>query len=127
MCWGDVTADEMLDYERRYWAGPEHEGFHHVIDLQVANFDLDVEQALMLATHATPVNLDAYSGARTAVVVANDHQRFIAEAYRDARHAMCNPKIREVAVFFEVEAARTWVESSIVIRAGEGARGVAEG
>lgn len=37
----------MMEYERRYWEGTEHEGFHHVIDLQVATLDIDYSEGLM--------------------------------------------------------------------------------
>lgn len=114
VCWGEIAVEEMMEYERRYWAGPEHEGFHHIIDFQVAHLGIDVSAALTLATHATPVDLDAYSGARTAIVVANDDQQIVAETYRDARHAMCSPKIREVGVFLEIDEARAWVDAGVV-------------
>ena len=117
VCWGDITVDDMMEYERRYWAGPEHEGFHHIIDLQVSTLKFDLTDGLMLATHATPSDLNAYAGARTAIVVGDEEQQITATAYRDARHAMCNPDIREVGVFFTIEDAKAWVESSEVVRA----------
>lgn len=52
VCWGDITIEDMMDYERRYWGGPEHEGYHHIVDLQVANVKIDLNEGLMLATHA---------------------------------------------------------------------------
>jgi len=68
VCWGDITIDDMMEYERRYWAGPEHEGYHHIVDLQVANVQIDYNEGLMLATHATPGDPNAYRGARSAFV-----------------------------------------------------------
>lgn len=115
VCWGDVTVDDMMDYERRYWEGDEHEGYHHVIDLQVAKLRIDLNEGLMLATHATPANPEAYRGARSAIVVGEDDEYFLASAYRDARHAMCSPTIREVGVFEEMEAARTWIDEATVV------------
>ncbi|MDZ7684210.1 MAG: hypothetical protein U5O39_03720 [Gammaproteobacteria bacterium] len=41
VCWGRIGVEEMMDYERRYWEGPEHEGYHHIIDLQVAKAWVD--------------------------------------------------------------------------------------
>ncbi|HKI73884.1 MAG TPA: hypothetical protein VJ998_04540 [Pseudomonadales bacterium] len=117
VCWGDISVDDMMEYERRYWGGPEHEGFHHIVDLQVANLKIDYNQGLMLATHATPANLDAYKGARSALVVGNEETEIMCEAYRDARHAMCHPSIREIGVFQDMEQARLWLEESAVIRA----------
>jgi hypothetical protein len=117
VCWGDISVDDMMEYERRYWGGTEHEGFHHVVDLQVASLNIDLNEGLMLATHATPADLNAYAGARSAIVVADEDTRFLAEAYRDARHLMCNPKIREVAVFLDMEEARAWINESVVTRA----------
>lgn len=118
VCWGDITIDDMMEYERRYWAGTEHEGYHHIVDLQVANLNIDFNEGLMLATHATPGDLDAYAGARSAMVVGNEDQRFLVEAYREARHAMCSPKIREVGVFEDMEKARAWVDAGVVVKAG---------
>lgn len=117
VCWGDITVEHMMEYERRYWGGPEHEGFHHIIDLQVARLKIGLDEGLMLATHATPADLDAYRGARTAIVVGDEDTQFLAELYKDARHAMCHPKIREIAVFEDIEDARTWVDASQVTRA----------
>lgn len=105
-----------MDYERRYWAGPEHEGYHHIVDLQVANVKIDLNEGLMLATHATPGDLSAYSGARSAFVVGDEKQQHLVEAYRDARHAMCSPKIREVGVFYDMQEAKAWVDASVVSR-----------
>jgi len=116
VCWGDVTIEEMMEYERRYWGGTEHEGFHHIVDLQVANLKIDVNEGLMLATHATPADPDAYRGARSAMVVGNEDQRFLVELYRDARHSMCRPEIREVGVFEDIEEAKAWVDASVVKR-----------
>lgn len=117
VCWGDVTVDDLMEYERLYWAGPEHEGYHHIVDLQVANLKIDLNEGLMLASHATPGDLNAYSGARSAFVVGDDEQQYLAEAYRDARHAMCSPRIREVAVFQDIVEAQAWVDASVVTRA----------
>lgn len=114
VCWGDITIDEMMDYERRYWGGPEHEGFHHIIDLQVARLAFDLNDGLMLVTHATPANPDAYRGARSAIVVGDEETEILAIMYRDARHSMCSPKIREVAVFHDIEEAQAWTADSVV-------------
>ncbi len=73
---------------------------------------------MMLATHATPANLDAYAGARSAIIVGDEDAEFLANAYRDARHLMCDPKIREVGVFYDIEEARAWIEESEVSRVG---------
>ena len=83
-----------MEYERRFWGGPEHNGFHHVVDLQAANLKISLDEGLMLVTHVTPTDLNAYSGARSALIVSDEEQQFLAEAYRDARHQMCNPQIR---------------------------------
>lgn len=98
----------MMKYERLYWAGPEHEGYHHIVDLN---------EGLMLASRATPGDLNAYSGARSAFVVGNDEQQCLAEAYRDARHAMCSPRIREVGIFRDFVEAQAWVDASVVSQA----------
>lgn len=116
VCWGTIRVEDMMDYERRYWEGPEHEGYHHIVDLQVAELDIDLNEGLMLATHATPVDANAYTGARSAIVVADDEQYSLALAYRDARHAMCAPSIREVGVFETMEDARAWIGESVVVR-----------
>mgnify|MGYP005631042219 CR=1 FL=1 len=112
ICWSEITVDHFMEYERRYWGGTEHEGFHHIVDLQLADLNIGLDEGLMLATHATPANLDAYSGAKSAIVVQDEDQQFLALAYRDARHAMCNPSIREIGVFLDKEEARTWLEES---------------
>lgn len=116
VCWGEITVDDLMEYERRYWGGKEHEGWHHIVDLQLAELRISLDEGLMLATHATPTDLDAYAGARSALVVADDEQQFLAESYRDARHAMCEPSIREVGVFFDTEAAKRWTAESQVVR-----------
>lgn len=117
VCWGRLTIDDMMEYERRYWGGPEHEGWHHIVDLQLAELGISLDEGLMLATHATPTNPGAYRGARSAMVVADAEQQFLAELYRDARHAMCPPVMREVAVFFDMEMAKHWVGGSEIVRA----------
>lgn len=119
VCWGAITIDDMMEYERRYWGGTEHEGFHHVVDLQVAQLNIDLNEGLMLATHATPGDLDAYRGARSAIVVGDEEQAWLAEAYREARHAMCDPAIREVRVFEDMDKARVWLKESVVTRASQ--------
>ncbi len=116
VCWGAITIDDLMEYERRYWGGTEHEGWHHIVDLQLAELRISMDEGLMLATHATPTDLDAYSGACSALVVADEEQQFLAESYRDARHVMCNPEIREVAVFFDTEAAKTWIAAANLSR-----------
>ena len=113
-CWGEITVDDLMEYERRYWAGTEHEGFHHVVDLQLAVLNISLDEGQMLATHATPVDLNAYTGARSAIVVADEEQHYLGEAYRDARHLMCSPKIREVGVFDSTEQAKAWLDESIL-------------
>lgn len=120
VCWGNINVDDMMEYERRYWGGPEHEGFHHIVDLQVAKLCIDFNQGLMLATHATPSNPDAYSGARSALVVGDEDTRILCEAYRDARHAMCHPSIREIGVFEDIEKAKAWIDESVVTWASQG-------
>ena len=115
VCWGDITIDDMMEYERRYWGGPEHLGFHHIIDLQVARLKIDFNEGLMLATHATPSDPDAYRGARSAIVVSDDETEILAMAYRDARHAMCAPEIREICVFSDMDEAKAWVDASLVV------------
>ena len=117
VCWGDITVDDLMEYERRYWGGTEHEGWHHIIDLQLAELKISLDEGLMLATHATPVDLDAYAGARSALVVADEDQQFLAESYKDARHSMCAPKVREVGVFYDTEMAKSWIAESPVARA----------
>tara|TARA_R110002072_G_scaffold36524_3_gene107514 strand:- start:87 stop:500 length:414 start_codon:yes stop_codon:yes gene_type:complete len=119
VCWGEITVDDLMEYERLYWEGPEHEGFHHIVDLQLAQLNIGLDEGLMLATHATPTDLNAYSGARSAMVAADEDQQFLLEAYREARHAMCSPSIREVAVFVDFELAKTWVDESVVSRSSE--------
>ena len=114
VCWGDVSVDEMMEYERRYWGGPEHEGFHHIIDLQVARLDFDLNDGLMLVTHATPTNPHAYRGARSAIVVGDEDTEILCIMYRDARHTMCKPEIREIAIFHDIEEAKAWALSSEV-------------
>lgn len=115
VCWGDITIDDMMEYERRYWGGPEHLGFHHIIDLQIASLKIDFNEGLMLATHATPSDPDAYRGARSAIVVSDDETEILATAYRDARHAMCQPEIREIGVFHTMEEAKSWIAASQVV------------
>lgn len=115
-CWSTITIDHMMEYERTYWGGPEHVGFHHIVDLQLAQLNIDFDEGLMLATHATPTDLKAYSGARSAMVAADDEQEILLIAYRDARHAMCASEIREVKVFRDLEDAKAWVkEANLVI------------
>ena len=113
-CWGKINVADFMEYERRYWGGTEHEGYHHIVDLQLAELNIDLNEGLMLATHATPTNFDAYAGARSAIVVADDEQSFLAGAYRDARHSMCDPKMREVGVFEDAELAKAWINESLV-------------
>ena len=115
VCWGDIVVADMMEYERRVWGGPEHEGYHHIIDLQVARLQMDLNDGLMLVTHATAANPDAYRGARTAIVVSDDETEILAMTYRDARHAMCSPVIREVSVFHDLEQAKSWVRESQVV------------
>lgn len=115
ICWGNVTIDEMMDYERRYWGGPEHEGYHHIIDLQVAKLKIDLNEGLMLITHATPVDPDSYIGARSAIVVSDRETEALGDAYRDARHAVCSPKIREIRVFYDMQEAKAWIGASEVV------------
>lgn len=111
-CWSTITIDHLMDYERVYWGGFEHVGFHHIVDLQLAELNVSLEEGLMLATHATPIDLKAYSGARSAMVAADDEQEILLLAYRDARHAMCSPDIREVKVFRDLEAAKAWIQET---------------
>jgi hypothetical protein len=111
-CWSTITIDHLMDYERVYWGGFEHVGFHHIVDLQLAELNVSLEEGLMLATHATPTDLKAYSGARSAMVAADDEQEILLLAYRDARHAMCSPDIREVKVFRDLEAAKAWIQET---------------
>jgi hypothetical protein len=111
-CWSTITIDHLMDYERVYWGGFEHVGFHHIVDLQLAELDVSLEEGLMLATHATPTDLKAYSGARSAMVAADDEQEILLLAYRDARHAMCSPDIREVKVFRDLELAKAWIQEA---------------
>ena len=117
-CWGEITVDDLMEYERLYWEGPSHEGFHHIVDLQLAHLNIGLDEGMMLATHATPVDLHAYSGARSAMVAGNEEQQFLLEAYREARHAMCSPAIREIKVFEDAELAKEWVAESVVSRSG---------
>ena len=116
VCWGDITVDDLMEYERRFWGGSEHTGFHHVVDLQVATMKIGLDEGLMLATHATPIDLDAYSGARSAIIVNSEDQQILAEAYRDARHVMCSPKVREIGVFLDPDEAKLWIEASTVVQ-----------
>ncbi len=115
VCWGDISVDEMMEYERRYWGGSEHEGFHHIIDLQVARLNFDLNDGLMLVTHATPTDPEAYRGARSAIVVGDEETEILTIMYRDARHTMCSPEIREVAVFHDIDEAKSWVDASQVV------------
>ena len=117
VCWDDITIDDMMEYERRYWGGPEHEGFHHVIDLLFAKLAIDLNEGLMLATHATPSDPNAYRGARSAIVVADEETEILALAYRDARHSMCSPATREIEVFSRLDDAVAWIEDSQVVYA----------
>ena len=89
----------------------------HIIDLQLAELKISLDEGLMLATHATPVDLSAYAGARSALVVADEDQQFLAESYKDARHTMCAPSVREVGVFYDTEVAKSWIAESPVARA----------
>jgi hypothetical protein len=115
LCWSTITIDDLMEYERSYWGGTEHEGFHHIVDLQLADIQVSLEEGLMLATHATPVNLNAYSGARSAMVIDGDEQEILLLAYRDARHMMCSSLIREVQVFDNIEKAKGWIDEATLI------------
>ena len=111
-CWSNITIDDLMDYERVYWSGTENLGYHHVVDLQLADLNVSIDEGLMLATHATPTDLKAYSGARSAMIAADDEQEILLGAYRDARHSMCDMKVREVKVFRGLEHAKTWVDEA---------------
>lgn len=117
LCWGAITVDDLMEYERLYWEGPDHEGFHHIVDLQLANLDIGLDEGMMLATHATPTDLNAYAGARSAMVVGDEDQHFLLEAYKEARHSMCSSTIREIGVFTDLDVAKTWIDESVVTRA----------
>lgn len=119
VCWGRISIDDMMEYERRFWGSSDHEGWHHIVDLQLAELDISLDEGLMLATHATPVDLNAYAGARSAMVVADEEQQFLVESYRDARHVMCPPEVREVGVFFDMEAAKRWIAEATLSKAGD--------
>lgn len=111
-CWSTITIDDLMEYERTYWGDSDHVGYHHIVDTQLAEVNVSLDEGLMLATHATPTNLKAYSGARSAMVVADDEQEILLLAYRDARHAMCDPAVREVCVFRDLEDAKHWVNEA---------------
>lgn len=115
VCWSTITIDDLMEYERTFWGGPDHIGYHHIVDCQLSQINVTLEEGLMLATHATPTDLKAYSGARSAMVAADDEQEILLLAYRDARHAMCAREIREIKVFRDLEAAKAWIQAAELI------------
>jgi len=113
-CTGDITAEDLMEYEREYWAGPSHEGFHHYVDFCDCALNLDYSEVLMLATHAAPPDPSAYKGAKTALVVADEEQQQIVQFYKEARHSLCSPDIREIGVFLDPDEADLWVLNSTI-------------
>lgn len=105
---GIVNGYDLMEYEREYWIGDQHLGYHHCVDLRQALLDVEFAELLILATHAAPSDDTPYTGARTALIVGGKTQTEQAEFYLEARHQICPPFIRELAIFEDTDAARDW-------------------
>lgn len=110
-----VCAQDLMDYEREYWVGEVHQGYHHCLDLRECLLDIEFAELFMLASHAVPKEANSYTGARTAILVADTLQEELATFYRDARHEFCPPEVREVAVFEDEARAHEWLNMGTLV------------
>ena len=116
VCWGEITTDDMIEYEHRFLEDQEHPGFHHIVDLQVAKFKFDRTRKPGEEDDALSLDSRPYKGARCALVVGDGEQHRVADAYRVMRLSGCNPIVREVSVFEDIDQAKAWVDASQVVR-----------
>lgn len=112
-CVGDITLSDFIEYLRDFWIGPHNKGFHHLVDLRESNIKFDFGDILSLAAQARPANDLRYSNARTSLVVSSEDQYDRCEFFKHARHQVCNPFIREVEVFYDIDAAEHWLREAV--------------
>lgn len=110
-----VDAEMLAAHERHYWSNNEFDGWHHLVDFRQCLLDISHSELFTLATHSVPTNVN-YTGARTAVVVADGVQEELVEFYQEARHEICPPSIREVAIFECDQRAQRWLTDATVQR-----------
>jgi len=116
LTWTDiVSVEELMEYERAYWQGNLLLGYNHCVDFRQCLLDIEFSELFALAAQTTPSGQANYKGARTALIVADDVQEELAEFYREARHQVCDPAIREVRVFRELDLAMDWIAEAVVV------------
>ncbi len=110
-CSDIVSCADLVSYGEEHWLTAEQQGFNHCIDFSGCLMDISEAELFAIATGSISSN-SSYEGARTSLVVADDLQAELAEFYRAARHEICDPGIREVGIFRDLEAALCWVQAS---------------
>lgn len=107
-CSDIVAAQELMDYEREK-VGEDYQGYHCFADFRECLLDVEYSELLVLAVHAGSAATSPNCGARTAILVADRMQAEMMEFYREAHHEVCDPQVREIAIFRDMEVANAWV------------------
>lgn len=114
-CTGTMVASDLMDYEREFWIGDEHLGFHHLVDFRGCELRIEYADILVLATHASPTEDSPYMCARSAFIGGGEDQLEKLDFFKHARHQICEPAIREVGVFDDLREGREWLTAASVI------------
>ena len=115
LCSDIVSTQELMDYEREK-VDEDYRGFHCFADFRECLLDMEYSELLVLAVHAGSASSSPNYGARTAILVADTMQAEMMEFYREAHHEVCDPQVREIAIFRELEDANAWVMDRSPVR-----------
>jgi hypothetical protein len=106
-CSGQVTVDELMDYQTETWLNSNVNGFDGLFDARQGDFgDIDVTSLLSFSNKAATIDQFVHP-CKMAIVISDNEQRRLSEFYASAVGFVNNT--RTTRIFDSLESACEWL------------------